>query len=117
MGSSLARVMANIMTEQENKVIKSLINDGTTKFYCRYVDNTLDVVKPQDVSGIHKLLNSFDKNLKFTIDHLEMKYPIFSTWECHRMESQFTGRTLILGYMLIIKVLYLGFTVPHGLES
>ena len=77
MGSSLARVMANIMTEQENKVIKSLINDGTTKFYCRYVDNTLDVVKPQDVCGIHKLLNRFDKNLKFTIDLFGNEVPHF----------------------------------------
>ena len=56
------------MTELENKVIKTLINDGTAKFYCRYVDETLLVVKSQDVSCIHKLLKSFDENLKFTVD-------------------------------------------------
>ena len=45
MGSSLGPVMANIiMTELEDKVIKRLINDGTIKFYCRYVDDTLLVV-------------------------------------------------------------------------
>ena len=68
-GSLLGPVMANIkMTEIENKVIKTLINDGTVKFYCRYVDETLLVVKSQDVSCIHKLLKSFDENLKFTVD-------------------------------------------------
>ena len=78
MGSSLGPVMANIiMTELEDKVIKHLINDGTIKFYCRYVDDTLLVVKPQDVSRIHKLLNSFDKNLKFTIDFFENEVPHF----------------------------------------
>ena len=60
-----------IMTELEDKVIKPLINDGAIKFYCWYVDDTLLVVKPQDVSRIHKLLNSFDKNLKFTVDLFE----------------------------------------------
>ena len=77
-GSSLGPVMANIiMTELENKVIKPLINDGTLKFYSRYVDDTLLVVKPQDVSRIHKLLSSFDKNLKFTVDLFENEVPHF----------------------------------------
>ena len=60
-----------IMTELEGKVIKPLIKDGAIKFYCCYVDDTLLVVKPQDVSRIHKLLNSFDKNLKFAVDLFE----------------------------------------------
>ena len=60
---------------------KPLINDGTIKFYCRYVDDTLIVVKSQDVSRIHKLLNSFDKNLKFTIDLFENKVPHFLNLE------------------------------------
>ena len=54
MCSSLGPIMANIvMTELENKVIKSLMDDGTIKFYCRYVDNILLAVKPSDVSRIH----------------------------------------------------------------
>ena len=78
MGSSLGPVMTNIiMTELENKVIKPLINDGTIKFYCRYVENTLLVVKPQDVSRIRELLNSFDKNFKFTVDLFENEVPHF----------------------------------------
>lgn len=41
------------------------------KFNCRYVDDKLLAVDPQDVSCIHKLLNGFDKNLQFTIDLFE----------------------------------------------
>ena len=59
------------MTELENKVIKPLMDDGSIKLYCRYVDDTLLVVKLQDVSRVHKLLNGFDKNLKFTVDLFE----------------------------------------------
>ena len=44
MGSSLGPAMANIiMTELENNVIKPLLNDGTIKFHCQYVDDTLPV--------------------------------------------------------------------------
>ena len=65
------------MTELENKVIKPLMNGGTIKFYCQYVDDTLLVVETHDVSRIHKLLNSFDKNLKYTSDLFENKVPHF----------------------------------------
>ena len=69
MGSSLGPVMANIiMTELENKVIKSLMNYVTKKVYCGYVDDILLVLKPQNVSPIHQLLNDFHKTLKFTVD-------------------------------------------------
>ena len=53
------------------KVIKPLMGDSTITFYCRYVDNTLLVVKPQHVSRIHKLSNGFDKSLKFTDNMFE----------------------------------------------
>ena len=46
------------------------MSDSTIKFYCRYID-TLLAVKPNDASRIHKLLNGFDKYLKFTIDLFE----------------------------------------------
>ena len=46
------------------------MSDSTIKFYCRYID-TLLAVKPHDASRIHKLLNGFDKYLKFTIDLFE----------------------------------------------
>ena len=94
MGSSLGPNMANIiMTELENKVIKPLINDGTIKFFCRFVNDTLLVVKPKVVSRIHKLMKSFDKNLNLPLIYFKMKFPIFLTWKCHWMEYRFTGRT------------------------
>ena len=77
MGSSLGPAMANIiMTKLENKVIKPLMGDDTIKLYCRPV-NTLLVVKPHNVSRIHKLLNSFDKNLKLTVDLFQNKVSHF----------------------------------------
>ena len=59
------------------KVIKPLMSDSAIKFYCRYVDNTLLVEKPQRVSRIHKLLNGFDKSLKFTDNMFENGVPHF----------------------------------------
>ena len=58
-------------------------------------------MKPQDVSHIHKLLNSVDKDLKFTVDLFENEVPHFLDLEMSLdgMESRFMGRTLILGYM------------------
>lgn len=69
MGSPLGPVLANIiMTELENTIVKELIDKSMIKFYIRYVDDTLLLVKEKDISRIHKRLNSFDKNIKFTID-------------------------------------------------
>ena len=63
MGSSLGPAMTNIsMTELENKIIEPLMNKNSTrKFYCWYADDKLLAVKPEDISCINKLLNSFDK--------------------------------------------------------
>ena len=47
------------------------------KVYYRYVDDTLLVVKLQNVRRIHKLFNSFDENLKFTVDLFENEVPHF----------------------------------------
>ena len=72
MGSSLGPVLANIvMTELEKHVIKPFIDNGIIKFYCRYVDDTLVLVKPDDIDMIHNALNNFHPNLKFTIDNFE----------------------------------------------
>ena len=61
MGSSLGPLLANIiMTELERKVIKQFIDDKTLMFYGRYVDDTLIVVKPEDLNRVHNALNNFD---------------------------------------------------------
>ena len=55
MGSSMGPLLANvIMTELENCIVKKLISDGIIKFYGRYVDDTLLVLKPSDISKVHE---------------------------------------------------------------
>ncbi len=69
MGSSLGPSLANvIMTELEKQLVAGLIDTGTIKFYMRYVDDTLVLAKSENFQKILEKLNSFDNNLKFTID-------------------------------------------------
>ena len=50
MGASLGPVLANIiMTECEKVIVDNLVKEGTIKFYVRYVDGTLLLVKRQDI--------------------------------------------------------------------
>lgn len=78
MGSSLGPVLANIiMTELEDIVIKPLINDNTIRFYSRYVDDTLLLLKPEDIQHVHNALNNFDAKLQFTVDTFELETPHF----------------------------------------
>ena len=78
MGSSLGPVFANIiMTELEDVVIKPLIANGTVKFHTRFIDDTLLVIKPENVKEVHNALNQFDKNLCFTVDMFKDKVPHF----------------------------------------
>ena len=78
MGSSLRPVLANIiMTELEDVTIKPLITGGTIKFYTHFVDDILLVMKPENVSQVHKALNKFDNNLRFTVDMLQNEVPQF----------------------------------------
>ena len=63
--------------KQENKTVKLVAEEGTIKFYFWYVCDTLLVVKPQDVSRIHKFMNIFDKDLQFIIDLFENEVRYF----------------------------------------
>ena len=78
MGGSLGPVLANIiMTEFEKVIIDKFIQNGTIQFYMRFVDDTLLLIKKQDIGLIMKTVNKFDKNLKFTIDTFEDCVPHF----------------------------------------
>ena len=69
MGASLGPVLANIiMKECEQIIADNLVKEGTIKFCIRYVDDTLLLVKRQDVDKVLKVINGFDQNLKFTVD-------------------------------------------------
>ena len=56
------------MTELEKDIIQKLINKKFIKFYIRYVDDALLLVKDGDIDPILKKLNSYNKNIKFTVD-------------------------------------------------
>ena len=72
MGVSLGPVLANIiMTECEKVIVDNLVKEGTKKFYIRYVDETLLLVKRQDIDEVLKAFNGFDKNLKLTVDRFD----------------------------------------------
>ena len=78
MGSSLGPVLVNIIvTELEDVVIKPPITNGTIKFYTRFVDDTLLIIKAENVKQVHIALNKFDKNLRFTVDMFKDKVPHF----------------------------------------
>ena len=72
MGSGLAPVLANIiLTEFEKAIVNDLIKTRIITFYRRYVDDTLVLIKPKDIPFVLDKFNSFDKNLKFTVDNFE----------------------------------------------
>ena len=69
MGSSLGPVLANIiMTELENVIVRNLLADGTVAFYARYVDDTLLLIRPENVKKFLMILNPFYKSLNFSFD-------------------------------------------------
>ena len=69
MGSSLGPVLANIiLTEFENKLVSDHVQSDI-KFSQRYVDDTLLLIKPCDITSVLSKFSSFDKNLKFTVDN------------------------------------------------
>ena len=78
MGSALGPVPANIiMNELEEIIAKDLVDKSLMKRYMRYVDENLHLVKEISIKIIHERLNSFDKNIKFTIDNFQIEMSIF----------------------------------------
>ena len=64
MGLPLAPILANIiMTEFEKIVVNELLEKGIIKNYMRYVDDTLMLIKPNDIPIVLEKFNSFNKNL------------------------------------------------------
>ena len=92
MGSSLGPVIANIfMTEIEEKLISPMITDGTIRFYTRYVDDTLVLIKLNDLDMILQKLNSFHKNIKFTVD-------TFTGGPVHFLDLLIDGKSIDIYY-------------------
>ena len=84
MGASLGPVLANIiMSELELKITDNLLHSGIIKFYARYVDDTLIMVKSEHIETILTNFNSFHKSLKFMVDKFEHETPHFLDLEMH----------------------------------
>ena len=60
----LYRYLANIiMTQMESEIVKPLETKGVIKHYMRYVDDTLLLIKPENIETVLRKFNSFHKNL------------------------------------------------------
>ena len=57
-----------ILTEFENVIVKPLIETSVLTFYCRYVDDTFVLIQKDKIQHILNSFNSFDKNLRFSVD-------------------------------------------------
>ena len=101
MGGSLGPVMANIiLTEFERIVINPPINSGIIKFYCRYIDDTLLLIKHDDIDFLLNQFHSFDRNIRFTCDvfpdepphflDLNLDGNKFSIYRKHTFTGQYT---------------------------
>ena len=76
-GVSMSGSHGPVLAECEKAIVDKLIEDGIIKFYIRYVDDNLPVMKRTDISYVLNKFNSLDDNLKFTIDTFENCVPHF----------------------------------------
>ena len=64
-GGSLGPVLANIiMTECEKVIVNQLIENNIVKFYIRYVDDTLLVLRNKDTDIVLNKFNSLKQKFK-----------------------------------------------------
>ena len=49
-------------------IVKPLIETSVLKFYCRYVDDTIVLIKKDKIQHALNSFNSFDKNLRFSVN-------------------------------------------------
>ena len=56
------------MTELETVIVDKFFAANLLKFYVRYIDDTLALIKESDINIVLKKLNSFHPSLKFTVD-------------------------------------------------
>ena len=67
MGSPLGPVLANVfMVELKRSIIPTLSND--ISLFKRYVDDTICFIKLTSINKVLETLNSYHKNIKFTIE-------------------------------------------------
>ena len=54
--------------EMESEIVKPLETKGVIKHYMRYVDDTLVLIRPENIETVLRKFNSFHNNLHFTVD-------------------------------------------------
>ena len=68
---------ANIIwTEFELSIVHPFLSNVMIKFYCRYVGDTLLLIKPGSVTTLLSKMHS-DKNFRFTYDDFDKETPHF----------------------------------------
>ena len=67
MGSPLGPTLADIlMTTFEDEIVRPLISSNIIKFYSRYVDDTLVLIRPSDIPTVLQKFNYFHPQIQFT---------------------------------------------------
>ena len=66
MGSPLGPVLANVFMSHLEETIVPKLKD--VKFWKRYVDDTIAIVKNESTNNILHTLNNFHNNIKFTFE-------------------------------------------------
>ena len=65
------------MTECEKVIVNQLIENNVVKSCIRYIDDTLLVLRKRYIDIALNEFNSFNENLKFTVDTFENCVPHF----------------------------------------
>ena len=117
MGGSLGPVLTNIiiMTEFEQETVNKLINQGLIAFYCRYVDDTLLLIKRNTITTIYTL-TSLIKISALLLISSKIAVRTFWTSTLLVMVLASIEKILLLDSTLTLKVLYLGDTKSLGSE-
>jgi hypothetical protein len=98
MCGSLGPVMANIiLTEFERIVTNPLISNGIITSYCRYVDNTLLLIKHDDIDFLLNQFHSFDRDIRFT-------YDVFSDEPPHFLDLNLDGNKFSITEYILLQV-------------
>ena len=72
------------MTELEKDIMQKLIDKKFIKFSIQYVDDTLPLVKNEDIDSILKELNSLNKNINFAADRFIIEDVYFLDIKIHQ---------------------------------
>ena len=96
----------------ESEIVKPLKTRGLIKRYMRYVDDTLLLIKPENVETLLREFNSFHNNLHFAVD-------TFDGGDIHFLDLKIEGIETDVYHKLIDTGQYFDFTsqTPWNLKT